>query len=138
MTAILNVPLVIDDLDPTKLVSANVKLHRAVAGKVRAYWRQLAHDTAVAAYGHADDGETWHTRVHITLTFRFPTNRRRDTPNLYSYVGKPIVDGLVDAQIVPDDDDFTVIGPDMRRDPEKGEPRILITIEDLPQKGGRA
>lgn len=128
-----NTPLVIDldDDDAKRLTSANTKLHRAVAGQTRAHWRARAAGVARDAYGHADHGQHWHQRVRIVLTFRFPTRRRRDTPNLYSYVGKPIVDGLVDAQLIPDDDDHHVIGPDMRRDPVNGPLQIRIHIEDL-------
>ena len=84
------------------------------------------------ALGVADVGESWHNRVRIILTVRFNDKRRHDVGNLYPYVAKPIVDGLVDARLVPDDDDAHVIGPDLRRDPEKGPHRITITIEDLP------
>ena len=126
------VEFVIDDIDPRKLKSANQKLHHQVAGKIRAHWRALAKDAALAAYGTADEGQTWHQRARIVLTFRFPDLRRHDTPNLYSYVGKPIVDGLVDARLLPDDDDHHVIGPDMRRDPDQGPHRITVRIEDLP------
>lgn len=128
----LNVPLVIDDFDTKKLVSANTKLHRAVAGQVRAYWRHLAADIAREAYGVADVGEAWHQRIRIVITYRFPDRRRHDVGNLYSYVAKPIVDGLVDARIVADDDDRHVVGPDPRRDFARGPHRITITIEDLP------
>ena len=131
----LNVPLVIDGLDPKKLVSANTKLHRAVAGQVRAYWRQLAADVAREAYGVADEGQAWHQRVGITITYRFPDRRRHDVGNLYSYVAKPIVDGLVDARLVPDDDDYHVVGPDPRRDFDRGPHRIEISITDLPTSG---
>lgn len=122
----------IDDIDPRRLKSANTKLHYAVAGKIRAHWRTLARHAAEDAYGIADEGETWHQRARIVLTFRFPDRRRHDTPNLYSYVGKPIVDGLVDARLLPDDDDHHVIGPDMRRDHTRGPHRITVRIEDLP------
>lgn len=124
--------LELEGFDPRRLVSANQKLHHHVAGRVRAHWRTLARDTALAAYGHAEEGQSWHRRARITITVRFPDKRRHDTPNLYSYVFKPIVDGLVDARVLPDDDDLHVIGPDPRRDPERGPHRIVITIQDLP------
>lgn len=117
--------------DPKMLVSANRKLHFQHAGKVRAYWRIKARDTALDAYGHADQDQAWHQRARIILTFRFPDRRRHDTPNLYSYVGKPIVDGLVDARCLPDDSDDYLIGPDMRRHPGKGPHAIAISIVDL-------
>lgn len=126
------VELVIDDVDPAKLVSANRRIHHHHRADVQRHWRTIARDVAHQAYGHADEGQTWHQRVRILITYRFPDRRRHDTGNLYSYVAKPIVDGLVDARVVPDDDDLHVQGPDPRRDFTRGPHRITITIQDLP------
>lgn len=126
------VELLLDDINPRRLVSANRRIHHMVRAEVCAYWRKAAHDAAIAAYGHADVGETWHHRVRIVITCRFPDLRRRDVGNLYPYVAKPIVDGLVDARVIPDDDDHHVMGPDLRRDPSRGPAALLVRIEDLP------
>lgn len=123
--------IVLNDLDPTKVISANKRIHHMTRAAVQSYWRTLARQTALNAYGHADDGCTWHHRIRIQLEVRFPDRRRHDVGNLYPYVAKPIVDGLVDARLVPDDDDHHVIGPDLRRDPDKGPHRIRIVITDL-------
>lgn len=130
--------IVLDDITATRLVSGNRRIHHMVRANVCAYWRKLAHDAAVDAYGWADVGETWHQRAHITVTIRFPDKRRRDVSNLYPYVAKPLVDGLVDARVIPDDDDLHVIGPDLRRDPEKGPHRVVIDIRDLNETRGNA
>lgn len=122
--------LVLDDINPRRLVTANRRIHHMVRAEVCAYWRKLAHDAAVDAYGHADVGETWHDRVRVVITVRFPDLRRRDVGNLYPYVAKPLVDGLVDARVIPDDDDHHCIGPDLRRDPGRGPARIQIHIAD--------
>jgi hypothetical protein len=37
---------------------------------------------------------------------------------------------MVDARLLPDDSDRYLIGPDVRRDPERGPHRIVIEIED--------
>lgn len=124
------VELILDDINPRRLVSANRRIHHYLRAEVCAGWRKLAHDAAVAAYGHAEEG-TWHDRVRIVVTYRFPDLRRRDVGNLYPYVAKPLIDGLVDARVVPDDDDRHVIGPDARRDHERGPHRITIRIEDV-------
>jgi hypothetical protein len=124
--------LTLDDITATRLLSGNRRIHHMVRSQVCAYWRKLAHDTAIDAYGYADIGCTWHTKARITVTIRFPDLRRRDVSNLYPYVAKPLVDGLIDARILPDDDDLHIIGPDMRRDPERGPHRIVISIEDTP------
>lgn len=119
------------DVDPAKLVSANRRIHHMTRATTCAYWRKAAHDAAIEAYGWADVGQAWHNRVRIVLTVRFPDKRRRDVGNLYPYVAKPIVDGLVDARLVYDDDDTHVVGPDLRRDPDRGPLRIRIDIEDI-------
>jgi hypothetical protein len=123
--------IVLEDIDPRRLVSANRRIHHMVRAKVCAYWRELARDAATAAYGVADDGCTWHRRARITITYRFPDLRRRETANLYTYVAKPIVDGLVDARVIPDDDDLHCIGPDARRDHDRGPHRITIAVEEV-------
>lgn len=52
-------------------------------------------------------------RAHITITIDWPDKRRRDPTN-WANTGKALVDGLVDAGLLPDDDTKHVIGPDMR------------------------
>lgn len=125
------IELILDDINPRRLISANRRIHHMVRAEVCAYWRKTAHDVAVAEYGWADVGETWHQRIRVVAYVRFPDLRRRDVGNLYPYVAKPIVDGLVDARVIPDDDDHHCIGPDLRRDPERGPARIRLEIEDL-------
>lgn len=134
------VELVLDDINPRRLVSANRRIHHMVRSEVCAYWRRLAHDRVIADYGCADVGRTWHQRIRVVVTVRFNDRRRHDVGNLYPYVAKPIVDGLVDARLIADDDDSHVVGPDLRRDPEKGPLRITLRIEDLPTNptGARA
>lgn len=122
--------LVLDDFNPRRLVSANRRIHHMIRAEVCASWRKLGHDAVIAAYGHADVGETWHRRVWVVVTVRFPDKRRRDVSNLYPYVAKPLVDGLIDARVLPDDDDLHVVGPDMRRDLTSGPHRITVTIEE--------
>jgi hypothetical protein len=119
------------DINPRRLITGNRRIHHMVRAEVCAYWRKVAHDAAIDAYGWADVGQTWHRHIRIVVTVRFPDLRRRDVSNLYPYVAKPIVDGLVDARVIADDDDRHVIGPDLRRDPERGPHRIRIDIEDL-------
>jgi hypothetical protein len=130
MTPATGTRLVIDNVDPAQLVSANQRIHHHQRAKICAHWRQLAAATVHAEYGHADAGESWYPTAHITLYIRFPDRRRHDIGNLYPYVAKPIIDGLVDARLIPDDDDTHLVGPDMRRDPDKGPHRITIHIRE--------
>ncbi|WP_183092929.1 hypothetical protein [Nocardioides stalactiti] len=125
------IPITIDTIDTRHLVTGNRRIHYYKRAEVCAYWRDLANRAALDAYGHADIGQAWHQRIRIVLTFRFPDLRRRDVSNLYPYVAKPIVDGLVDARVIPDDNDHHLIGPDLRRDPDRGPCRVLIDIHDL-------
>jgi hypothetical protein len=74
---------------------------------------------------------TRYERAHVTVTFRFPNNRRRDVHNLLPLVAKPIVDGIVGAGILPDDDDKHLVGPDLRRNPENGPYEIVVTVEPV-------
>jgi hypothetical protein len=127
--------IILDDIVPTRLISANRRIHHMVRSQVCLYWRDLAAKAAEATYGKADVGETWHQRVRIVITVRYPNGRGiKDPGNLYPYVAKPIVDGLVDARLVPDDDYRHVIGPDLRRDPEHGPHRVVIDIQDLNER----
>jgi hypothetical protein len=119
------------DINPRRLITGNRRIHHMVRAEVCAYWRKIAHAAAIDAYGWADVGETWHSRIRIVVTVRFPDLRRRDVSNLYPYVAKPIVDGLVDARLIPDDDDRHVVGPDLRRDPSRGPHLVRIDIEDI-------
>jgi hypothetical protein len=115
--------LILDNIDPRRLVSANKRIHHHVRAELCRYWRGLGWTAA------SEHGETY-DRAHITVTFRFPNLIRRDVLNLYPYVVKPLIDGMVtDAGMLPDDDDLHLIGPDLRRDPERGPHRIVVQIE---------
>ena len=127
--------LILDDFDPTRLLTSNRRVHHMVRARTAAYWRQLGHDTVIAEYGVADIGETWHQRIHLTATFRFPDKRRRDCHTLVAHVLKPWVDGAVDARLLPDDDDWHLVGPDVRRDLTPGPHRIVLEVADLGLRG---
>jgi hypothetical protein len=78
------------DINPRRLITGNRRIHHMVRAEVCAYWRKVAHDAAIDAYGWADVGQTWHRHIRIVVTVRFPDLRRRDVSNLYPYVAKPI------------------------------------------------
>jgi hypothetical protein len=81
--------LVIDNVDPALLVSANKRIHYHQRAKITAYWRQLARDVVHAEYGHADEGEAWHQHAHITLHIRFPDRRPVDPRRRRPAFGRP-------------------------------------------------
>lgn len=73
-----------------------------------AKWRRVAYLTALQALrdsGRADDYPL--TLAHVRITWVVTDNRRRDPDNVIASC-KPIIDGIVDAGVIPDDS-FTVI-----------------------------
>lgn len=126
----LRTELVLEGFDPKRLISANRRIHHHVRAQTCRYWRQLGRDLVEREYGIAET--TWHQHVRIVVTFRFPNLIRRDANNFYPYVTKPLIDGFVDSRLLPDDNDRHLIGPDHRRDLERGPHRIHIDIQDLP------
>ena len=110
-------------VDPALLVSGNRRVHWSERARLARHWRGLGKLTA--------RGHPALQRAHITVTFTFPTRHRRDVGNLMTHVVKPLVDGIVDAGLLPDDDDAHLVGPDLRRDPTPGPHAIRIDIEDL-------
>ncbi len=109
---------------PAALINANDRLHHHAKAKLTKAWRNAGWDVSI---GRRDR----FTSAHITVTIRFPTNHRRDVGNYYP-TAKAIVDGLVDAGVLPDDNDTHVIGPDMRREYPNGPIRVTVTIQEQP------
>lgn len=110
---------------PCAFINANDRLHHHARGKLTKAWRRAA------KCAHVWAGPPMDTPVHILAHVRFPTNHRRDVGNLYP-TAKALVDGMVDAGLLADDDDTRVIGPDLRRDYPNGPARVRIEIEELP------
>ena len=74
-------------------------------------------------------------RAHVTVHVHGRTRTRTDPANAYPAV-KAVVDGLVDAGIIPDDDAAHLDGPDMRLgDPDPrlptGAHRLTVNIAQL-------
>ncbi|WP_136314442.1 hypothetical protein [Actinomyces procaprae] len=61
-------------------------------------------------------------RARIVIEILFPDRRRRDTHNLMA-TAKPIVDGLVDAGLLPDDDARHLVGPHLEASAELSSAR---------------
>lgn len=110
---------------PAAFINANDRLHwRVKAERVKA-WREAARDEIFSGFH-----PYFYPRAHITVAIRFEDNIRRDVGNYYP-TAKAIVDGLVDADLLPDDNDKHVIGPDMRRHIPNGTPLVTVTITPL-------
>lgn len=107
---------------PCALINANDRLHHHAKARLTKAWREAA--------WLASTSERRFDQVHITVAIRFPDNRRRDVGNYYP-TAKACLDGLVDAGVLPDDNDTHVVGPDMRRDRPNGPLRVTVTIEAI-------
>ena len=106
------------------VMNSNHRPHWTVkAGQTKA-WRDMAYWTALNVLAPYSPDE----QVHITATFHRPTARKYDPANWYPTV-KAVIDGLVDAGILVDDDHAHVLGPDMRAGEKRNPPVIVLTLE---------
>lgn len=110
---------------PCDFINANGRLHHHAKAKLTKTWRQAA-ESAVDALG---THRPIYQAAHIVISYRFPTNHRREVSNL-QLTSKAIVDGLVDAGVIPDDSDEYVTGPDNRRIRPNGTPLVVVTITE--------
>lgn len=65
--------------------------------------------------------------ARVLVFYRYPTNHRRDIHNLMP-TSKAIVDGLVQAGVLPDDNDRYLMGPDNRREPVNGPHQVVVRV----------
>lgn len=114
---------------PAMFVSANARFsHWGQRHRVHAYWRELA----AWRFREVWRGRPPLERVRVVVTFHFPDRRRRDPGNYYSHVVKPIVDGMVDAGLVPDDSGEYVVGPDPRQGHVAPAPgKFVVRVEEV-------
>lgn len=94
-------------LTRSKLLSANDKMHWAARSRITKQLRQWGYLLGREGEGVARLGLT-HARVE--MEFAYPDRRRRDRSNLAPTV-KAIMDGLIDAGLLPDDADRFLDGP---------------------------
>lgn len=123
MTNLMSTTLVLEP--PCAFINANDRLHHHAKAKLTRAWREVAAATVNSGW-HPDH----YYRVHITVAIRWPDNIRRDPGNWYP-TAKAIVDGLVDAELIHDDSDTYVVGPDLRRERPNGPARVTVTITPL-------
>lgn len=93
--------------DPDSWLSANERTHWSRRARVTRAWRST---TAALA---RDAGLPALQRAHVFAVLHHGDRRRRDPANSGPTV-KAAVDGLVDAGVLPDDDDVHLVGPDVR------------------------
>lgn len=93
---------------PAPFINANHRPHWAARAAAVQQWR-----AATLIHARAQRVPRFQA-AHITITYHYPpTRRRRDAGNL-SPTAKAIIDGLVDARVLPDDNDEHLTGPDPR------------------------
>ena len=88
-------------LTRSKLITANDKMHWAARARLTKQIRQWGYLLGREGEGVARLGLT-HARVEVE--FAYPDRRRRDRSNLAPTV-KALMDGLIDAGLLPDDAD---------------------------------
>lgn len=97
-------------------------MHPIARARLVKLWREAGRDAWAAHPCHGRDME----HAHIAVYVHRPRNTRSDAGNFYP-TAKAAIDGMVDAGILPDDNDDYVTGPDMRRG-KHDEPRLTIVI----------
>lgn len=75
-----------------------------------------------------NSGTTIEHPTHCVAMLRFPTSRRRDSANFQGAI-KPVIDGVVSAGLLPDDDILHLVGPDVRIDPSARTSPGVVHIE---------
>lgn len=100
-------------------MSMNDRMHHYERDRRNKVWLQLAREAAANV-----PALDW---ARVLVFFRFPTAHRRDVHNLMP-TSKAIVDGLVKAGVLPDDEDAHLVGPDNRREPVNGPHQVVVRI----------
>jgi len=113
---------------PCDWINANDRSHRMVRAKLTKTWRAAAE----AECRRVAPELRLETPVHILAQIHKPRGGRWD-PNNLSPTTKAIVDGLVDAGLLPDDSWREVVGPDHRRgSPGVAGVTLMITHQGHP------
>lgn len=107
------------------MLNANDRDHWRVLHPIRADWREKGELAGIAARVN----ELGWTRAIINAYIHRPINNHSDAGNFYLTV-KPIVDGLIDAGLLPDDNDDHLQGPFLHKG-EKAPYAVTLTIERL-------
>lgn len=94
-------PLVLYFAVPTDYLTMNQRKHWSWTAQRKRIWRETTH---YAALQWRSSPSERHLEGRHLISFGFPmaTKRRRDPHNYYPTI-KPVVDGLIDAGLWPDD-----------------------------------
>lgn len=110
-------------IPPSQWLTANGRYHWATKARATKALRQRAR---IEAQRHTP----LQTPVHTTAIIGYKTAGRADPANANPTV-KALIDGIVDAGIIPDDDARHLIGPDFRLGEPHGQKGIHIIHIDL-------
>jgi crossover junction endodeoxyribonuclease RusA len=113
---------------PPRELSPNARLHHFPKAEVTKEYRRRVYIQCMIQRGEWGRRETG--RYLVTETYRFADRRKRDVRNLFAAF-KAGEDGLVDAGIIPGDDDSVLIhgSPRIERVASKKDEGILVVIE---------
>lgn len=109
----------------SRVLSANDRAdRRAQSGKVAAIRRDAQLLARASGLQRFD-------RAEVKIIVRFPDEKRRRDPNNYHATTKPLMDGLVDAGMFPDDSKDFILGPDIRASRFHAKPSLLEPMFDF-------
>ena len=114
---------------PSKELSPNARLHHfPKAEAVKGYRAVVQCMTVLATHWKGDKGK----RYLMTETYCIAGRRKRDVRNLFAAF-KAGEDGLVDAGLLPGDDDSVLEhgAPRIERVKTKAEEGVLVVIEEI-------
>lgn len=109
---------------PCDWINSNQHLHWAEKARRTKAWRSAAYYAAAQIPRRQ---RTFTTPVAIICHAHKTRGGRWDASNLAG-TGKAIVDGLVDAGVIPDDNNDWVTGPDMRAGDKRDKACVVVTI----------
>jgi len=116
---------------PPPALSPNARLHFQEKGRITKAYRQMAKVWG-KEFLHRGQRPCYDGTVRLTETYRIAGKRRHDVRNLFAAF-KAGEDGLVDAGILPGDDDSVLEHgpPRIERVKTKAEEGVLVEIEEV-------
>ena len=114
----------------------DVPAHLWATSNHRLHWREKARRVAALRQIATHRGRAIpavQPPVHVVAVIGYPTARRADPPNAEPTV-KAIIDGLVTARVLPDDDGRVIRRLSFERDQrrsERGTYRVTIRLEEV-------